>query len=65
MLAHAAAAAHAQALVAPVAPETITRDASGERAIVRFVKPPAPLQLESGNGKPATEKTEVWLAFAR
>jgi hypothetical protein len=74
----------AQTLAAPVAPETITRDASGERAIVRFVKLEAPLhldgqldealyldarpitgfiQLEPGNGKPATEKTEVWLAF--
>ena len=43
--------ASAQALVAPVAPETITRDASGERAIVRFVKLPAPLQLDGQLGE--------------
>lgn len=76
--------ASAQALAAPIAPATITRDATGERAIVRFVKLAEPLrldgrldeplygdahpmsdfiQLEPGNGQPATEKTEVWLAF--
>jgi len=76
--------AHAQALAAPVAPETMSRDATGERAIVRFVKLSAPLlldgrldessyrdarpisdfiQLEPRNGQPATEKTDVWLAF--
>ncbi len=67
-----------------MAPDSITRDATGARAIVRFVKLPEPLrldgrldeaiyretrpisdfiQLEPRNGEPATEKTEVWLAF--
>jgi hypothetical protein len=76
--------AHAQGLAPPVAPDTITRDAANERAIVRFVKLAEPLQLdgrldeahyreahpisdfiqlEPRNGEPATEKTEVWLAF--
>lgn len=76
--------AQSAVLTPPVAPETITRDAARERAIVRFIKLPAPLtldgrldepiyqdarpisdfiQLEPRNGEPATEKTDVWLAF--
>jgi hypothetical protein len=76
--------AGAQAPAAPVAPDSITRNAANDRAIVRFVKLPAALkldgrldeslytesravsdfvQLEPRNGEPATEKTEVWLAF--
>jgi hypothetical protein len=84
VLAAGARHGYAQTLTAPVAPDTMARDAANTRAIVRFVKLAAPLnldgrldeslylearpisdfiQLEPRNGEPATEKTDVWLAF--